>query len=509
MDLVIGSGPAGVSAAMALIARGRDVTMIDGGRDLPEALLARKQGMAACEPSEWTTQQVADWQSPQFEKSGDGARRYGSDHAQNDIDDGFAPAPWFAGRSSFAVGGLSNVWGSAVLPNRQADLSKWPITSADLAPHYKAVGAFMPIAGRVDTLQALLPDFDMSAQTPLSPGPQGRALLERFDAKAEKLRTRGVYAGQARQAVRADCKLCGMCLHGCPWDKIYSAGQTLQALQASPRFHYRAGHIAVRFEADDGAGNVMFGDGGKLAFDRLFIAAGVYETARLVLASQSDQHAHLTLRDSRHFLLPMLHAWRSGSDPSKRPHHTLAEAFVEMDDPTVSPYLTHTQIYGWNEFYAREMIQNYGSKLPALGPFFRTLARRLMVAQSFIHSDHCDTVDLSLDQATGKLKTSLNRDPLMPSIIKAAERKLMRSMSQVGLHGLGFASRLGAPGASFHSGGTLPMSNEPRALQTDPLGRLNGYNNVHIVDASVLPSIPATTITFSVMANAHRIASLV
>jgi choline dehydrogenase-like flavoprotein len=27
------------------------------------------------------------------------------------------------------------------------------------------------------------------------------------------------------------------------------------------------------------------------------------------------------------------------------------------------------------------------------------------------------------------------------------------------------------------------------------------------VDASVLPTVPATTITFSVMANAHRIAS--
>jgi choline dehydrogenase-like flavoprotein len=32
-------------------------------------------------------------------------------------------------------------------------------------------------------------------------------------------------------------------------------------------------------------------------------------------------------------------------------------------------------------------------------------------------------------------------------------------------------------------------------------------DRVHLVDASVLPSIPATSITFSVMANAHRIAS--
>ena len=40
---------------------------------------------------------------------------------------------------------------------------------------------------------------------------------------------------------------------------------------------------------------------------------------------------------------------------------------------------------------------------------------------------------------------------------------------------------------------------------TDRLGRLHGLSRIHVVDASVLPSIPATTITFSVMANAHRI----
>jgi choline dehydrogenase-like flavoprotein len=30
-------------------------------------------------------------------------------------------------------------------------------------------------------------------------------------------------------------------------------------------------------------------------------------------------------------------------------------------------------------------------------------------------------------------------------------------------------------------------------------------HRVHVVDASVLPSVPATTITYTIMANAHRI----
>ena len=61
------------------------------------------------------------------------------------------------------------------------------------------------------------------------------------------------------------------------------------------------------------------------------------------------------------------------------------------------------------------------------------------------------------------------------------------------------------PGRSFHGGGSLPMRTQPSEFECDPLGRPQGWSRLHIVDASVLPSIPATTITFSVMANAHRI----
>jgi choline dehydrogenase-like flavoprotein len=51
------------------------------------------------------------------------------------------------------------------------------------------------------------------------------------------------------------------------------------------------------------------------------------------------------------------------------------------------------------------------------------------------------------------------------------------------------------------------MSSEPQPGQTDALGRPHGLERVHLVDSSVFPSIPATTITLSVMANAYRIAT--
>ncbi len=44
-------------------------------------------------------------------------------------------------------------------------------------------------------------------------------------------------------------------------------------------------------------------------------------------------------------------------------------------------------------------------------------------------------------------------------------------------------------------------------LETDVWGSLGALPGVHIVDASILPSVPPTPLAFTVMANAHRIAS--
>ena len=67
--------------------------------------------------------------------------------------------------------------------------------------------------------------------------------------------------------------------------------------------------------------------------------------------------------------------------------------------------------------------------------------------------------------------------------------------------------RVGQPGRGFHSGGSFPMRLSPGAFESDRLGRPHGFTRVHAVDSAVFPTIPATTITFSVMANAHRIAT--
>jgi hypothetical protein len=64
-------------------------------------------------------------------------------------------------------------------------------------------------------------------------------------------------------------------------------------------------------------------------------------------------------------------------------------------------------------------------------------------------------------------------------------------------------------GKSYHFGGSFPHSDAPAdgPLTTDRLGRMEKWSRIHLIDASVFPTVPATTFTLTAMANAHRIAA--
>jgi nucleoside-diphosphate-sugar epimerase len=107
---------------------------------------------------------------------------------------------------------------------------------------------------------------------------------------------------------------------------------------------------------------------------------------------------------------------------------------------------------------------------------------------------------MELTLRNGDMQLEGHSDPGALSTI----RKVMRKLRPLGLPLNPIVTK---PGRGFHSGGTLPMRAAPASLESDILGRPTGFERVHVVDASVLPTIPATTITYTAMANAHRIAS--
>jgi choline dehydrogenase-like flavoprotein len=61
-------------------------------------------------------------------------------------------------------------------------------------------------------------------------------------------------------------------------------------------------------------------------------------------------------------------------------------------------------------------------------------------------------------------------------------------------------------GSSVHYAGTLPMAHEGGALTCDANGRLRGLRGAWIADGAAFPTLPAKNLTFTLMANATRMA---
>jgi len=61
-------------------------------------------------------------------------------------------------------------------------------------------------------------------------------------------------------------------------------------------------------------------------------------------------------------------------------------------------------------------------------------------------------------------------------------------------------------GASVHYAGTLPMSNQKKYGTVTSDCRSHDFSNLYVADGSTFPFLPAKNITFTLMANASRVA---
>jgi hypothetical protein len=137
------------------------------------------------------------------------------------------------------------------------------------------------------------------------------------------------------------------------------------------------------------------------------------------------------------------------------------------------------------------------------------IERRLMVLQGYIHSEQSSKIAVTLRGGPGSdtLELTAMINPQTMRVLRKVVRKLLKNALRLGVIPLPLLLKLSQPGGGYRAGGSFPMRKRPTRFESDVLGRPTGWERVHAVDATVLPSIAATTITLTVMANAHRIAS--
>lgn len=520
--IVVGSGLAAVGAIRALLKVGHRPVVLDIGVQLPVQLAEHRTRMAKRPPAEWTS---AEWE--QLGKNEGVPSRvvprklvFGSDYfystEQADItkmDEYFAGTPpWSPARGGFSTG-----WGAAVLPPAPTDIADWPITHDELLRNMHEVLVDVPVSEPDDELGRVFGRLRPNGGDLLVMSEGQAHLLRRLQQASRTDADATVLVGQSRLLTQAGstatkrCRFCGHCSSGCVYDSIYTAEHDIDRWVREGRIDYRSG-VTV-FEVLEQAGSVRLryrvGDEVQsLEGDRLFLAAGAVNSARILLNSSIAGIDSVIIRRTGYSV--QVYSSLRGIDVEWPNVNTQTSHFLTFRDSRLSPFWAHAQIGQPNELILRRLGMTHAGG-GARNVLAKRAASRLVSVALNLHSSLGPTYEVRIQPNSERLPSPATRQTWSEESRRSINlhvRALRRLLKPTGFFAVPLARQNSAAALTYHFGASFPMQANPRnPLDTDVLGRPFGWQRVHVVDTSVLPAIPATTVGLLTMANAHRIAA--
>lgn len=539
--VIVGSGPSAVHFALTVLRQSHDVTMLDVGYEKPAAIApqASLAGLKSelSDPAEY-------FLGRNFEGvllPGAKGEYYGIPPSKEYVfrtpAGGFSLASQgFAPLFSFAQGGLAQAWTAGCYPFNDAELEDFPFSYAQLGPCYDEVARRIGVTGAPDDLARFFP-LHAHLMEPLRLDRHSALLLEQYEKHKPRLNSMGCYVGRTRVATlsrdlgsRKACDYRGRCLWGCPTDSLYTPALTLAECRSFPNFRYAGGLRVTHFRFDT-VGRVTrviaepAAGGEPQGFDvgKLVLAAGALSSTRIFLESiyrDSGERVKLGgLMDNRQILVPFVNLRLLGKsyDPQSYQYHLLGMG-VEMG--SAKEYV-HGQITTLKTGMVHPIMQNLPCDLRTAG----FLVRNLHAALGIVNVNHHDTprpenyvtLETATPGGTGAQSGAADGAPARLAIHYAPPESeaafLRRSVGTVkkALRRLGCMVPPGMAhvrpmGASAHYAGTLAMSREKKAYTTSEYGQSREFENLYVADGATFPFLPAKNITFTLMANAVRIA---
>jgi ferredoxin len=393
------------------------------------------------------------------------------------------------------------------MPFSRSTFDTWPVSWADIEPHYRAVLAEVPLAGEEDDYAAAFPL--LAARSALPPlAARTRRVLDRYARHRDAIRRRGVIVGKARLAFdAARCVRCGLCMTGCPYSLIYSSGHTFDRLIRAGRVRY-LGDVLVTGVSEDPRPAVTgvdlrTGARVRLDADRVFIGAGAIGSTRIVLSSLPDPPDRVPLQESMQFLVPFL-SRRTTGDPRRAPAQDFTlnqfNLLIQFDDRAYTTSQIHC--YPYNPAVAGALpaiLRGRAADRPA-----GALLGRLTTGFGYLPSWASPRHELVLERDRRQRLAEVSVRPVSSDspMLRRVLTRLARVGPKLDLLPVLPMVAVSGPAKSYHVGSTFPHGSG-----SDLLGRVGPWRAVHLIDGAVLPSVPATTFMLTVMANAHRIAT--
>lgn len=499
--IVIGSGPAGVSAAFPLVESGLQVLMLDGASSADAAHDGSRERWKRMLGSRLEALVPEDGLSPKLRTPAARAITGGFDRANDIMGEGFVVT------GSQARGGLSRIWGGFVCEFDAQDIEGWPFSIEDIRPSYRTVTDRIGVSG--DGTDEMADFFGCSGTIlpPLPIGPSTAHLLKRYRSGALGPEfglgvARSAILTSARGARNA-CDLRRDCLWGCERGAVYDARFDLDDLRRSGNFRVADDARVVRLAQLPAGWQVLTQDARRFAAPRVVVAAGALATSALVLPLLPNAPRELRLLSNPVLAMPVLVPRRLGQ-PAATEAYSLAQLGYRLRYGSASlDYITGA-VYEVDGLPG----SSFTARLPfgrlAGTNFFNAIASALLVTTGYFPGTESD--NRLRWQRNGDAISIIIRggaDAGLPAKVNDVIHRLRRVWWKLGGLMLPGAS-LAQPGTDVHFAGLFPMGTDT-IHGTSKNGELVAAPGVFVVDGSVLPTLPSKYVTLTIMANADRI----
>ncbi len=525
---LVGSGASAVHFALSALKKGHHITMLDVGYNAPPQLNHRDTfNELKCRLEDpvnyFLGENFEGVVPPDF-----GKEIYGFPPNKTYI---FRHPPGFRENStgfeplfSFAQGGLAQAWTGGAYPFNDRDLTGFPFDYKELEPYYEEVAQRIGIIGIDDDLAAYFPLLK-NLLPPLRFDEHSQFLVDRYQKKRKQLiKKTGISFGRSRVAVltadregRKPCDYSGRCIWGCPSDSLYVPSLTLEQCRRFPHFTYIPNQWVSHFKynANNRISAVAAYEPGKPSphmyeVDTLVLAAGTLSSAKIYLDSIYRQTGEILqlhgLMDNRQVLVPFITLDRLGKtyNPQSYQYHQLAIGF-EMED---GDYI-HGQVTTLKTALMQPVLQF----MPLDWKTAAFLGRNLHAAMGVVNVNYSDTRRqgnfVSIEPgADGFSALTIHYSPPAEEKkkISVSLKRVKKFFSSLGAIVPPGQAHVRPMGASVHYSGTIPMSEKPVPRTLSPLCKSHDFENLYIVDGTSFPFLPAKNLTFTLMANAARVA---
>jgi ferredoxin len=526
--VVVGSGLSAVGALKAIVKTGIKPTVIDVGRQLDPERQMIKSRMSMIQPMNWSDDDVKSLASNFTANSNSAIPKklvLGSDYFYSSDNSESVKSGTFSRSSpsySLAFGGFSAGWGAAFLPPAESDIKDWPVSQSEIINHMRECVQSISISEPVDELSKFFPALKQDSGESLRLTKGQRKLLQTLRSSTRSTIDSPEVFGQARVMTRSKnvdnlkgCNYCGYCNAGCVYDAIYKAELDISRMQLDQQIEYLGGWNVVTINEQGSSVKISMisevsGEQKIIEADRLFLAAGAVNSTRIMLQSQNMSGFEATIKQTGGFLQPFVSAVHYPVDWPNQ--NTQSNLFLEFKEPQLSEHWVHVQVSQPNEVAMSKLGLNHKTVNSVRGKLAKFVSGNLLIAMVNTHSAHGSQYVMRLGnefksgiaQIESKRIQHLNQK-LIIALLNSRLKKIFRRRAMTAL---GFMRQDWFSSLGYHFGASFPMSANPKLpTDTDTLGRPFGWKHVHIVDTSVLPSIPGTSIGLLTMANAHRIAS--